>query len=113
MELTRIETVYDFIMIEEDEIRNRVLQMDNNDPRLSTIAEFVNKYPNIDITSYSIDGDLISGEPSTVVVTIDREVDDEEERVDTSVSCSFYPFEKTENCKYCILFNLVIFAGSY
>jgi pre-mRNA-splicing helicase BRR2 len=80
--------------------------MDQNDSKLSAIAAFVNKYPNIDISSYSLDGDLISGEPSTVVISLDREVD-EDEGVDTVVSAQFYPIEKIENCEYLSIYWFV------
>lgn len=103
--LTSIETVYDFIAIENDEVRDKILQMKTNDPRVSAIAAFVNKYPNIDISSYALAEDgVVSGEPTTVTVTVDREVD-EEEGVDTAVSSQFYPFQKMENCKYMCLVN--------
>ena len=72
-----VETVYD-IMTLEDEERDDLLQMEG--VQLQQIAEFVNKYPNIEAT-YKLDlsnGPVVANEPHEIVVTLtrDEEVED-------------------------------------
>lgn len=75
---------------------------DEEDSRMAKVAEFVNKYPNIEL-SYEFDKDqaMVVDQRATINVTVDREVDEDQEGiVDTTVNAQFYPFSKTENCKY-------------
>lgn len=92
-----IESVADFINIEEDEVRNRILAMDETDPRMSAIADFVNGFPNIEMTHELEEDTMVTDEPNVIHVTLEREVDEDEEEIDTRVKSHFYPFNKTEN----------------
>ncbi|KAM9935420.1 hypothetical protein OXX80_005003 [Metschnikowia pulcherrima] len=85
-----VETVYD-IMSLEDEERDEVLQLDG--APLEDVAEFVNKYPNIDV-SYELDtsSPVRVDEPKKIVVTIERD----EEADNLQVVSSRYPEAKTE-----------------
>jgi pre-mRNA-splicing helicase BRR2 len=85
------------MMIEDDSLRTNILQMSEDDPRMVKIANFVNKYPSIDI-SYELDEELISGETGKLRVILEREAD-EGESIDLTVESQFYPFSKIENCK--------------
>lgn len=92
-----INSVYDFLMIEDDDVRNRILQMEETDPRMVSIANFVNKYPNIEL-SYELDDEtIVADEPSIITVKIDRDVDEEDEVVDLKVESQHYTFPKREN----------------
>lgn len=97
-----INTVYDFLMIEDDSMRERILQMQETDRRMVAIANFVNKYPNIEL-GYELEDEqgIIADEPSVITVKIDREVDEDEDEeepvVDLSVETHQYPFSKREN----------------
>lgn len=85
-----VETVYD-IMSLEDEERDEVLQLEGS--RLQDVAEFVNKYPNIDV-QYEFDTStpVKVDEPKTIVVTVERD----EEAEDLEVVSLRYPETKTE-----------------
>lgn len=85
-----VETVYD-IMSLEDEERDDFLQLDDN--KLQDVAEFVNKFPNIDVL-YEIDSEspIVANEPKSITVTIERD----EEMDDLSVVSLRFPFAKTE-----------------
>ncbi|ODV80536.1 RNA helicase-related protein required for pre-mRNA splicing [Suhomyces tanzawaensis NRRL Y-17324] len=86
-----IDTVYD-IMSLEDEDRDKVLQL--KDDKLYQVAEFVNKYPNIDI-HYTLDLDepIVAGEPKEITIVLERD----EELEDLNVVAKHYPFTKEEN----------------
>lgn len=86
-----VETVYD-IMSLEDEERTEILRLD--DEKLSEVAEFVNKYPNIEIT-YEIDlsEPLVSNEPKELTIKLERD----EEMEDLDAVCPRFPFPKTES----------------
>lgn len=91
----KIENVYDFMGIEDDDVRNELLQMDEEDPRMNAIADFVNNYPSVDIGEYQIDeGSLFAGSESSVVVTLNREMDED---TDTVVRSRYFPFPKSES----------------
>lgn len=92
-----INSVYDFLMIEDDEVRDRILGMEETDPRIEKIAAFTNKYPNIELSYSLLDGDIVADEPSVVKVSIEREVDEDDEGVDLSVESLHFPFSKREN----------------
>lgn len=85
-----VETVYD-IMSLEDEERDDVLQLE--DEQLQDVADFVNKYPNVDV-SYELDLEeaVVAGEPKQITVTIERD----EELDDLDVVAPRFPGEKRE-----------------
>ena len=79
----------------------KALEMDNK--QLADAAKFTNdKYPNIEL-KFDIEdqeGGIVSGEPAYLNVSIEREVDDDDEEsqeVDLKVHAPFYPGDKTEN----------------
>lgn len=92
-----INSVYDFLMIEDDSVRERILQMDENDSRMSAIANFVNKYPNIELSYELADDKIVADEPSRIIVKIDRDVDEDEGVVDLDVESQHYNFPKREH----------------
>lgn len=102
----------DFINIEEDEIRERVLAMEENDPRMSEIATFVNGFPNITMSHELSESDIVAGNPTEIQITLEREVD-EDEPVDTKVKTQFYPFPKSENCKFYIFMIIQLIPANY
>lgn len=67
--------------------------------QLGQAAAFTNtKYPDISLEFEVLDGDNIhAGEPAYLSVQIEREVEDEEAEVDTTVHAPFYPTRKMEN----------------
>lgn len=67
-----VATVYDIMALEDDE-RDDVLQLD--DEKLQDVAEFVNKYPNVDIGSHDITGPVVANEPVQVIVEVERDED--------------------------------------
>lgn len=85
-----VETVYDIMSLEDDE-RDDVLQMEGD--KLHDVAEFVNKYPNVDVL-YEIDLDepVKANEPHEISVVIERD----EEMEDLEVVSLRFPFAKTE-----------------
>lgn len=85
-----VETVYDIMSLEDDE-RDDFLQL--GDAELQDVAEFVNKFPNIDV-QYEIDIEdpVVANEPKKLTVVIERD----EEMDDLAVVSARYPFEKTE-----------------
>lgn len=91
-----IKSVYDFVMIDDD-VRERILQIDEEDPRMVAIANFVNKYPNIEISYELIEETIVAEEQSTVLVRVEREVDEEDPAVDVTVESQFYTQPKVEN----------------
>lgn len=84
-------TVFDIMSLEDDE-RDKLLQLD--DKKLNGVAEFVNKYPNIDI-SYEMDTSdpIIANEPKKLTVIMERDEDME----DLIVVAPRYPTEKKES----------------
>lgn len=84
-----VETVYDIMSLEDDD-RDDVLQLEGDD--LQDVAEFVNKYPNVDVL-YEIDLEepFKANEPKTITVTIERD-----EEMDDLAAASPFPFAKTE-----------------
>ncbi|KAK9466803.1 Sec63 Brl domain-containing protein [Lipomyces arxii] len=90
-----VESVIDIMMM-DDEPRNKLLGM--TDDEMSDVARFVNKYPGVDM-SFEIEdeAEIVAGEPAYVNVTLEREVEDDNDTVDLSVHAPFYPFSKLEN----------------
>ncbi|KAK6455315.1 RNA helicase-related protein required for pre-mRNA splicing [Scheffersomyces xylosifermentans] len=86
----KVETVFD-IMSLEDEERDDVLQLE--DKPLNRVAEFVNKYPNIDITyELNLDAPISANEPKSITVNLERD----EEMEDLDVVTDYYPGTKLE-----------------
>ncbi|KAG7195644.1 DEIH-box ATPase [Scheffersomyces spartinae] len=89
-EKLNVETVYD-IMALEDEERDEILTLD--DDKLNDVADFVNKYPNIEI-SYQMSKDTIrANEPKKITVNIERDEDME----DLTVVTQRFPHSKSES----------------
>lgn len=95
-----VKTVYDFLMIEDNDFREELLQIDSSDPRMVSIANFVNKYPSIEL-SYELESTKLVAEEQTVItIKVEREVEEDEEEegeVYDKVESHFYPFTKMEN----------------
>lgn len=86
----KVETVFDIMSLEDDE-RDDVLQLE--DQQLQDVADFVNKYPNVDV-SYELDVEegVVAGEPKLISVTIERD----EELEDLDVVAPRFPSQKRE-----------------
>ncbi|AOA60847.1 RNA-dependent ATPase RNA helicase [Komagataella phaffii CBS 7435] len=88
----RVETIFDIMSMEDDE-RDNLLKLSN--AQLQKVAEFVNKFPNVDI-DYELDiteGTIIVDEEREIIVTLTRD----EQPEDLTVISSVYPYTKTEN----------------
>ncbi|ODV89579.1 hypothetical protein CANCADRAFT_4197 [Tortispora caseinolytica NRRL Y-17796] len=93
-----VNTVYD-IMYLEDEERDNILQIDD-EKKMSDIAMFVNKYPNIDISAKIEEpNSIVSDTPCSLEVTVERDTDEEEDDVPQSyeVYAPFFTQQKIEN----------------
>ncbi|KAF5455565.1 hypothetical protein F2P56_025126 [Juglans regia] len=68
-----IETVFDLVEMEDDE-RRELLQM--SDDQLLHIAQFCNRFPNIDMTYEVLDNDSVrAGREMTLLVTLERDME--------------------------------------
>lgn len=87
----KVETVYDLMALEDDE-RDDVLRL--QDDKLNAVANFVNSYPNIEL-SYELDQSqkFVTNETIGIRVIIERD----EEVDDFSVAAAFYPWQKDES----------------
>lgn len=85
-----VETVFDIMALEDDE-RDDILRLD--DEQLNDVAEFVNHYPNVDM-SYRIDMSepCVADEPKDIIIRLERD----EEIEDLSIVSSRFPFKKPE-----------------
>ena len=71
--------------IEDDDDRNKLLQL--NEIQMRDVAQFCNRYPNIEMSYEIIDKDqLYSGSPVNVVVNLERE-----EEVTGPIIAPFFP----------------------
>lgn len=86
-----VETVFDIMSLEDDE-RDDVLRLEGSE--LEDVANFVNKYPNIDV-SYELDMEspMIANQAKEIIVTVERD----EEMDDLDVESARFPFAKTES----------------
>lgn len=87
-----VETVYDIMSLEDDE-RDDLLQLQGE--KLNQVAEFVNKYPNIE-TSYELnltDSAVIANEPHDIIINLNRDEDSD----DLTVESQFYCQPKSES----------------
>ena len=85
-----VEMVFDIMALEDDE-RDEILQLEG--PALNKVAEFVNSYPNIDV-SYELDlsQPVRADEPAQIKVLISRDEDVD----DLLVVSERYPWPKNE-----------------
>ncbi|KAH3688837.1 hypothetical protein WICPIJ_000179, partial [Wickerhamomyces pijperi] len=88
----KIETVYDIMALEDDD-RDELLRT-LNERQLGKVAEFVNKYPNLEL-SYELDLEepIRANEPKDIVINIERD----EELEDIDAVCPRFPGKKAEN----------------
>jgi len=71
--------------IEDDEDRNKLLQL--NDAQMKDVAQFCNRYPNIEMSYEIVDKDqVVSGSSVDVVVSLERE-----EEVTGPIISPFFP----------------------
>lgn len=85
-----VESVYDIMSLEDDE-RDDVLQLPMD--KLNDVANFVNKYPNIDILyELNVEEEVHAGEAKDITITIERD----EEMEDLAVETARFPFAKQE-----------------
>jgi pre-mRNA-splicing helicase BRR2 len=94
-----IESVFDILALEDD-VRNDLLQL--SDQKMADVAIFCNSYPNIDV-AFSIEypDRIFTCEPVTVLVKLEREIDEEETNEEKlsnlgSVCAPLFPKEKKE-----------------
>ncbi|KAM0747473.1 Sec63-domain-containing protein [Meredithblackwellia eburnea MCA 4105] len=89
-----VRSVYDIMELEDDQ-RNTLLQMDARQMR--DVAKVCNAYPSIELAHEVEDPDELSaGSPFTVTVTLERDIDEEDE-TNQPVPAPFYPVKKIEN----------------
>lgn len=86
-----VQSVYDIMELEDDE-RNNLLQMDAKQMR--EVAKVCNAYPSIEV-AYELEDaeDATAGSSITLNVTLDREIDEDDE-VDNTVPAPFFPVQK-------------------
>ena len=89
-----VRSVYDIMELEDDQ-RNELLQMDAKQMR--EVARVCNAYPSIELSHELEDPEELSaGSPMTINVTLEREIDEEDE-VNSTVPAPFFPVPKTES----------------
>lgn len=90
-----IQSVYD-IGDMEDEDRNKMLQMDTR--QMVDVANFVNAYPSIDITHEVQTGEeeMFANGDIFVKVTLERDVDEDDDAPTGEVVAPFFPGRKSE-----------------
>jgi pre-mRNA-splicing helicase BRR2 len=86
----KVGSVYDIMELEDDD-RDELLEGLSSE-NIIAVAEFVNKYPNLEIT-YHLEGDVIAGEPKQIDIEINRD----EEAEDLSIVSATYPMKRLEN----------------
>lgn len=69
-------SVHDFMAIEDDDLRYEILGMTVDDERLVDIANFVNRYPSVDLTAKP-DRAVVPGEPAEMVIEVERDIDED------------------------------------
>jgi pre-mRNA-splicing helicase BRR2 len=94
-----VESVFDILTLDDD-VRNDLLRLP--DDKLADVAVFCNNYPNVEVAFEVQDpDDVTSGDPVQVVVTLEREIDEEEMTEEEiaelgTVSAPLFPYEKKE-----------------
>jgi pre-mRNA-splicing helicase BRR2 len=95
---SKITNVYDFMeIVEDDDLRNSLLGFDDEDPRMAAVADFVNKYPNVDISAEIASDKIYASEPARLRVHLTRHDLEDDEEADVSVAAHRYPYPKREN----------------
>ncbi|GAA5923960.1 hypothetical protein JCM1841_000119 [Sporobolomyces salmonicolor] len=93
-EAAGVRTLYD-VMELEDEDRDKLLQM--NARQMREVAKVVNAYPSVSVTYELEDAEELSaGDPITLNIQLEREVDEDEGEVDITVPAPFFPVAKQE-----------------
>lgn len=89
-----IETVYDLIDMESGD---RDLLLDFSPDKLSDIALFCNAYPNIELSyECNFDNEVSANDSVAIVVTLQREISDDDQASIGKVVSPRFPEEKTE-----------------
>ena len=94
-----IESPLDILSLDDD-VRNDLLRLP--DEKMADVAVFCNSYPNVDVSFEVQDpDDVTAGDPVEVIVTLERDIDEEEMDEDELsqlgvVSAPLYPKEKKE-----------------
>jgi len=91
-----VETVFDILEVDDD-VRDALLQLPPE--KLSDVALFCNSYPNVEVNfETSFDKEVAAGSMGAVMVSVKREVDEEEEDAGSlgKVVCPRYPFDRFE-----------------
>lgn len=71
-------SVHDFMAIEDDELRTRLLGFDESDPRMFSVAEFVNKYPSVDI-QVTVEPSMDHDKEYVLYLAVEKEIDEEDD----------------------------------
>ena len=88
---TGVESVFDIMELEND-VRERLLEMNKDDPKLADVAQFCNRYPNIEMEYSVMHKDSLSyGSPVNVEVRLERE-----DEVTGPVIAPFFPTKREE-----------------
>ena len=85
----KVGSVYDIMELDED-VREDILK-GLSTKQVSDVADFVNKYPNLEIT-YRLEGEIVAGENKEIEIEISRD----ESVDDLSIVSSTYPTKKFE-----------------
>lgn len=85
----KVHSVYDIMELDEN-VREDILK-GLSTTQVSEVADFVNKYPNLEIT-YRLEGDVFAGENKDIEIEISRD----ESVEDLSIVSSTYPTKKFE-----------------
>ncbi|ODQ66264.1 Sec63-domain-containing protein [Nadsonia fulvescens var. elongata DSM 6958] len=86
-----VESVYDILSLEEEQLTD-ILQMPPK--QLDEAVDFINKYPSIEVSHDLGDESIVANEPFSLVVTLERDVDEDDPV--GNVHASFYPIPKAE-----------------
>ncbi|KAJ1331494.1 pre-mRNA-splicing helicase BRR2 [Microdochium nivale] len=98
-----IKDIFDFMESmnpeENPDYAKLVKRLGLSQSQLAQAAAFTNdKYPDVTLEFDVLDPEEIrAGEPAYLSIKIEREVDEEDGRADTTVHAPFYPVKKTEN----------------
>lgn len=97
----KINDIYDFQEAmdpdENPDYNKLVKKLGLDNKQLLEAANFTNKYPSLSLDFKVLDKENVTaGEPSYLDITIERELDEDEEP-DTTVHAPFYPSKKMEN----------------
>ena len=91
LNLQKLESIFDVMEMEDDE-RNSLLELSESD--MADVAQFCNRYPNIELTYEVQDKEVIhSGSNINVTVTLERE-----DEITGPVLAPFFP----QVYEYCI-----------